>query len=45
MWKEKGMDLRLQPYRCVATGDGIGMIEVVLDAATNANINKVDYLY
>eukprot|EP01105_Mastigella_eilhardi_P005235 TRINITY_DN1698_c1_g3_i1.p1 TRINITY_DN1698_c1_g3~~TRINITY_DN1698_c1_g3_i1.p1 ORF type:complete len:1497 (-),score=373.96 TRINITY_DN1698_c1_g3_i1:47-4501(-) len=39
-WKQCNMDFRLQPYRCVATGDGIGMIEVVLDATTDANINK-----
>ncbi|KAH3764589.1 phosphatidylinositol-4,5-diphosphate 3-kinase [Pelomyxa schiedti] len=40
MWKNSGLDLRLQPYRCVATGDNIGMIEVVLNAATNAAINR-----
>lgn len=41
IWKKSGMDLRLQPYRCVATGDNVGMIEVVLNATTNADINKV----
>ncbi|KAH3760169.1 phosphatidylinositol-4,5-diphosphate 3-kinase [Pelomyxa schiedti] len=40
MWKKSGMDLHLSVYRCVATGDGIGMIEVVLNAATNAAINR-----
>ncbi|KAH3743438.1 phosphatidylinositol-4,5-diphosphate 3-kinase [Pelomyxa schiedti] len=40
MWRKMDMDLRMQPYRCVATGDGVGMIEIVLNAATNANINK-----
>ncbi|KAM9973899.1 hypothetical protein ACTFIW_007561 [Dictyostelium discoideum] len=39
-WKNSGMDLRLQPYKCIATGDGIGMLEVVLNANTIANINK-----
>ncbi|KYQ90057.1 phosphatidylinositol-4 [Tieghemostelium lacteum] len=39
-WKNHGMDLRLQPYKCIATGDGIGMIEVVLNANTIGNINK-----
>jgi len=40
MWKAEGMDLRLKPYGCVATGDEIGMIEVVLNSDTAANINK-----
>ncbi|KAH3761571.1 phosphatidylinositol-4,5-diphosphate 3-kinase [Pelomyxa schiedti] len=40
MWRKQNMDLRMQPYRCVATGDGIGMIEIVLNSTTNANINK-----
>ncbi|GAM18279.1 hypothetical protein SAMD00019534_014540 [Acytostelium subglobosum LB1] len=40
IWKSCGLDLRLQPYKCVATGNGVGMIEVVLNANTIANINK-----
>ncbi|GAM22583.1 hypothetical protein SAMD00019534_057580 [Acytostelium subglobosum LB1] len=40
IWRSAGLDLRLQPYKCVATGNGIGMIEVVLNANTIANINK-----
>jgi len=40
LWKNGGMDLRLQPYRCVATGDMVGMVEVVLNAKTIASINK-----
>jgi hypothetical protein len=31
---------RLSPYGCVATGDEVGMIEVVLNAQTTANITK-----
>jgi len=38
-WKNEGLDLRLRPYNCVATGDFTGMIEVVLNSATAANIN------
>ena len=34
------MDLLLNPYGCIATGDEIGMIEVVKRANTTANINK-----
>ena len=30
----------LKPYGCIATGDEIGMIEVVKNADTTANINK-----
>jgi len=40
MWKDAGMDLRLQPYVCVSMGDAIGMLEVVLNAKTIASINK-----
>ena len=35
------MDLLLKPYGCIATGDEIGMIEVVKNAETTANINKL----
>ena len=38
IWMRKGLDLKLIPYGCVATGDEIGMIEVVLDSDTTANI-------
>lgn len=40
LWKEEGLDLRLNPYGCVATGDELGMIEVVLNASTTASVNK-----
>eukprot|EP01087_Luapelamoeba_hula_P016091 TRINITY_DN4916_c0_g1_i1.p1 TRINITY_DN4916_c0_g1~~TRINITY_DN4916_c0_g1_i1.p1 ORF type:complete len:1562 (+),score=232.28 TRINITY_DN4916_c0_g1_i1:66-4751(+) len=40
LWKSEGLDLRLNAYGCVSTGDGLGMIEVVMDAATTAGINK-----
>eukprot|EP01100_Stratorugosa_tubuloviscum_P003220 TRINITY_DN1767_c3_g1_i2.p1 TRINITY_DN1767_c3_g1~~TRINITY_DN1767_c3_g1_i2.p1 ORF type:complete len:297 (-),score=122.69 TRINITY_DN1767_c3_g1_i2:169-1059(-) len=40
VWKQEGLDLRLQPYGCIATGNMEGMIEVVLNAETTANINK-----
>mmetsp|Transcript_5538 Transcript_5538/g.8474 ORF Transcript_5538/g.8474 Transcript_5538/m.8474 type:complete len:427 (-) Transcript_5538:26-1306(-) len=39
LWKQQNLDLRLKPYGCVATGDEIGMIEVVLNSDTTANIN------
>jgi phosphatidylinositol-4,5-bisphosphate 3-kinase catalytic subunit alpha/beta/delta len=40
LWKNEGLDLLLKPYQCIATGDEIGMIEVVLNSETTANINK-----
>lgn len=40
LWKNEGLDLLLSPYQCIATGDEIGMIEVVLNSETTANINK-----
>jgi hypothetical protein len=38
LWREAGLDLCLLPYACIATGDEIGMIEVVSDSETLASI-------
>uniref|UniRef100_H2YGB0 Uncharacterized protein n=1 Tax=Ciona savignyi TaxID=51511 RepID=H2YGB0_CIOSA len=40
LWKSEGLDLRMIPYGCLATGEGTGMIEVVTHANTIANIQK-----
>jgi len=40
LWQIEGLDLRMLPYGCIATGEGVGMIEVVLDADTASNIQK-----
>jgi len=40
MWKKNNLDLYMQPYRCVAIGDMTGMIEVVLNSDTVANITN-----
>eukprot|EP00762_Andalucia_godoyi_P004690 ANDGO_03641.mRNA.1 Phosphatidylinositol 3-kinase 2 len=40
LWKSHGLDMRMLPYGCVATGDQIGFIEVVLDSDTCANITS-----
>ena len=40
MWKAQGLDLNMSPYGCVACGDGVGMIEIVLNSETIANITK-----
>jgi phosphatidylinositol-4,5-bisphosphate 3-kinase len=40
LWKQAGLDLRMNPYGCISTGNRVGLIEVVLDADTIANIQK-----
>jgi phosphatidylinositol-4,5-bisphosphate 3-kinase len=40
LWKAAGLDLLMSPYACMSTGDMVGMIEVVLNADTLANITK-----
>lgn len=42
LWKEEGLDLHLTSYGCIATGKGIGFIEVVSDSKTTADIQKAD---
>jgi len=41
LWKQEGLDLRMSPYGCISSGDGVGMIEVVLNADTTAHIQKM----
>jgi phosphatidylinositol-4,5-bisphosphate 3-kinase len=43
MWLQHGLDMRLKPYNVIATGvnehgEGVGMIEVVLNSATTSDI-------
>ncbi|XP_042313100.1 phosphatidylinositol 4,5-bisphosphate 3-kinase catalytic subunit beta isoform isoform X2 [Sceloporus undulatus] len=38
LWKEAGLDLRMLPYGCLATGDLSGLIEVVSTSETIADI-------
>lgn len=40
LWKREGLDLRMNPYNCISTEYRVGMIEVVLNAETIANIQK-----
>lgn len=40
LWKREGLDLRMKPYGCISTENRVGMIEVVLNAETIANIQK-----
>ena len=38
LWHAEGLDLCMSAYRCVATGDGVGMLEIVGNAMTLAAI-------
>lgn len=38
LWKDEDLDLAMSPYRCISTGDEIGMLEVVENSATLAGI-------
>ncbi|KAJ8612387.1 hypothetical protein CTAYLR_007947 [Chrysophaeum taylorii] len=38
LWRRQGLDLQMWPYRCVASGDACGVIEVVREASTTADI-------
>ncbi|XP_015119435.1 phosphatidylinositol 4,5-bisphosphate 3-kinase catalytic subunit delta isoform [Diachasma alloeum] len=40
LWKREGLDFRMNPYRCISTENRVGMIQVVLNAETIANIQK-----
>ncbi|XP_076805492.1 phosphatidylinositol 4,5-bisphosphate 3-kinase catalytic subunit beta isoform-like isoform X1 [Clavelina lepadiformis] len=40
LWKSEGLDLKMIPYGCLATGAASGMIEVVTHSNTIANIQK-----
>ncbi|KAM6986839.1 phosphatidylinositol 4,5-bisphosphate 3-kinase catalytic subunit gamma isoform 2-T2 [Aplochiton taeniatus] len=40
IWEAESLDLSLLPYGCISTGNRIGMIEIVKDATTIANIQQ-----
>ena len=40
LWEEQGLDLELIPYGCMATGPMIGVIEVVKNARTIAEVSS-----
>ncbi|ESS65610.1 phosphatidylinositol 3-kinase 2 [Trypanosoma cruzi Dm28c] len=40
LWKSCGLYLHIIPYGCITTGEGVGMIEVVLNSDTVANITR-----
>ncbi|XP_045445644.1 phosphatidylinositol 4,5-bisphosphate 3-kinase catalytic subunit delta isoform [Melitaea cinxia] len=45
LWKNAGYDFRLNPYNCISMEYTVGMIEVVDDAETVANIQKQSALF
>jgi hypothetical protein len=40
LWRDEGLDLRLTPYRCIATWPMGGILEIVRDSMTTADIQK-----
>ena len=38
LWKAEGLDMCMSAYGCISTGDEIGMLEIVLNSSTLANI-------
>jgi hypothetical protein len=41
LWREDGLDLRLTPYRCLATWPMGGLVEIVRDSKTTADIQTL----
>mmetsp|Transcript_13700 Transcript_13700/g.16992 ORF Transcript_13700/g.16992 Transcript_13700/m.16992 type:complete len:249 (+) Transcript_13700:2-748(+) len=40
IWLDNGLNLKLTPYQCVSSGEQVGMLELVTNADTTANIQK-----
>jgi hypothetical protein len=40
LWRSEGLDLRLTPYRCIATWPMGGILEIVRESMTTADIQK-----
>lgn len=40
MWRDEGLDLAMEPYRCVATSPMTGILQVVPNSVTTADIHK-----
>ena len=38
LWQAQGLDLQMNPYGCLSTGDEVGMLEVVMNSQTIAKI-------
>jgi phosphatidylinositol kinase/protein kinase (PI-3 family) len=40
LWKDEGLDLHVTCYDCIATGENSGLIEIVLNSKSTAEIQK-----
>ena len=40
LWQSEGLDLKISSYGCIATGDEVGLLEIVMNSDTMANISK-----
>ncbi|TMW66210.1 hypothetical protein Poli38472_003975 [Pythium oligandrum] len=40
MWRDEGLDLAMEPYRCVATSPMTGILEIVQNSVTTAEVHK-----
>eukprot|EP00040_Diaphanoeca_grandis_P031058 m.185002 g.185002 ORF g.185002 m.185002 type:complete len:1048 (-) comp32214_c7_seq1:67-3210(-) len=38
MWTEQGLDMKMNAYSCLSTGDEVGMLQVVMNSTTIATI-------
>ncbi|CAL4116873.1 unnamed protein product, partial [Meganyctiphanes norvegica] len=45
LWKDHGLDLRMIPYSCMSTDNNEGIIQVVLNAETIANIQRAKGMF
>jgi len=41
LWKNEGLDLHMQPYRAMCTGQELGVIEVITHSKTNNDIQQM----
>ncbi|KAL3667463.1 hypothetical protein V7S43_007685 [Phytophthora oleae] len=40
MWREEGLDLAMEPYKCVATSPMTGILQIVPNSVTTADVHK-----
>ncbi|DAZ96267.1 TPA: hypothetical protein N0F65_008300 [Lagenidium giganteum] len=40
MWRDEGLDLAMEPYKCVATSPMTGILQVVPNSVTTADVHK-----
>lgn len=40
MWRDEGLDLAMEPYKCVATSPMTGILEIVPNSVTTADVHK-----